>query len=76
MKIHLLLASAFALTSVALSGGLAANSAQAQAREYPWCVNHRGSQDCKYVSYQQCQLAASGWGICEANARTLFYGRR
>ena len=74
MKVHLLLASALALGSIALTSGLAANSAQ--AREYPFCVNHRGSQDCNYTSYQQCQLAASGWGICEANARTGFYGRR
>lgn len=76
MKVHLLVTSAIAFASVALSGGLAVNSAQAQAREYPWCVNHRGAHECRYTTYQQCQLSASGWGICEMNTRTLFYDRR
>lgn len=74
MKARSILAAALASAAMALGSGLTAHSAQAQ--EYPWCVNHRGSQDCSYVTREQCQASASGWGICEANARTAFYGRR
>lgn len=60
------------LSAVALVLGIGF-AAPAQARDYPWCVNHRGSQDCSYVTREQCQASASEYGICEANPRTAFH---
>jgi Protein of unknown function (DUF3551) len=44
----------------------------AAARDYPYCIRGcdfgDGVGDCSYVSYQQCQAAASGRvGTCAAN---------
>jgi len=62
IRLALLVASSAAVTVLS-----APAPAYAEARVYQWCANHRGSMECYYSSYQQCQASASGWGICVEN---------
>ncbi len=62
IKLALLVASSAAVA--ALTTAAPVNAAQ----PYQWCVNHRGSMECYYTSYQQCQASASGWGVCVENS--------
>lgn len=60
----------FALALAAV--GLAIPPAQAQAREYPFCLQGRdtagGRGDCSYPTYQACRATAAGtYAGCYAN---------
>ena len=60
------------LALAVLGTGFAVQSAQAQARDYPFCLQGRDIQtgygDCRYSTYQQCQATASGtYASCYAN---------
>jgi len=46
----------------------------ARAQDYPWCVFTHDETHCDYTTYEQCQAAASGWGGCGRNKRTLDWG--
>ena len=60
------------LALAVLGTGFAVQSAPAQARDYPFCLQGRDIQtcygDCRYSTYQQCQATASGtYASCYAN---------
>jgi hypothetical protein len=60
------------LALAVLGAGFAVQSAPAQARDYPFCLQGRdistGYGDCSYATYQQCQATASGtYASCYAN---------
>ncbi len=60
------------LALAVLGTGFAVQSAPAQARDYPFCLQGRdiatGQGDCSYSTYQQCQARASGtYAGCYAN---------
>jgi hypothetical protein len=60
------------LALAVLGAGVAIQSAPAQARDYPFCLQGRdtagGLGDCRYSTYQQCQATASGtYNSCYAN---------
>ncbi len=65
------------MQKIAVSGAVAmlllaaAPSAQAQAREYPWCARYDWTTtNCGFVSFQQCLATISGiGGRCEQNPR-------
>jgi hypothetical protein len=46
----------------------------AQAQNYPWCADYAGfgSQNCGYITFQQCLAALSGTGgFCNANTQYI-----
>ena len=44
-------------------------SALAQAQNYPWCASYKGTNNCGFVSYEQCMADASGnGGFCQLNS--------
>jgi len=60
------------LALAVLGAGVAIQSAPAQARDYPFCLQGRdtagGLGDCRYSTYQQCQATASGtYNSCYAS---------
>lgn len=60
------------LALAVLGTGFAIQSAPAEAREYPFCLQGRdtasGRGDCSYSTYQQCQATASGtYASCYTN---------
>ena len=60
------------LALAVLGTGFAVQSAPAQARDYPFCLQGRDIQtgygDCRYSTYQRCQATASGtYASCYAN---------
>jgi len=60
------------LALAVLGAGFAMQSAPAEARNYPFCLQGRDIQtgygDCSYSTYQQCQATASGtYNSCYAN---------
>lgn len=65
------------MLALALGGAaIAFGSVEASARDYPYCFVSRSTGspgDCSYLSYQQCQVSASGrGGSCYINPRTAF----
>jgi hypothetical protein len=46
----------------------------ARAQDYPWCVFTFDRSDCSFSTIEQCQAAASGYGGCGRNKRTLDWG--
>jgi len=44
----------------------------ARAQDYPWCVFTFDRTDCSFSTIEQCQAAASGYGGCGRNKRTLW----
>ncbi len=66
------------LIIAALAGISALNStaAQAQGRDYPYCLKEGGEAGpgtCYYTSYAQCQASASGrYAYCYTNPRLSF----
>jgi len=62
----------YLLALAVLGAGFAVQSAPAEARDYPFCLQGRdtagGLGDCRYSTYQQCQATASGtYNSCYAN---------
>lgn len=47
---------------------------RAEAQNYPWCATYSmgmgGSQNCGFVTYEQCQATVSGiGGFCDRNTQ-------
>ncbi|MBR2119650.1 MAG: DUF3551 domain-containing protein [Pseudomonadota bacterium] len=62
----------YLLALAVLGAGFAVQSAPAEARNYPFCLQGRdistGQGDCSYATYQQCQATAAGtYAGCYAN---------
>jgi hypothetical protein len=60
------------LALAVLGTAFAVQSAPAEARNYPFCLQGRdiatGQGDCSYATYQQCQATAAGiYAGCYAN---------
>ncbi len=60
------------LALAVLGAGFAIQSAPAEARDFPFCLQGRdtagGSGDCSYPTYQACQATAAGtYAGCYAN---------
>ena len=64
------------LAVLAASGSIIANAPQAQAYDYPYCLQNRSvgiPGDCSYQNYAQCMDSASGRGAsCNVNPRAAF----
>lgn len=60
---------------LAVAGLLVLSQGQAQATEYPYCLNHveafgGGIERCDYTTMAQCQMSSAGvGGSCYANWR-------
>lgn len=62
----------YLLALAVLGTGFAIQSAPAEARNYPFCLQGRdiatGQGDCSFATYQQCQATAAGtYAGCYAN---------
>jgi hypothetical protein len=60
------------LFALAVLLGAAAIGTRAEAQNYPWCARYSGSmadtQNCGFVSYDQCMETIRGMGgYCEVN---------
>jgi hypothetical protein len=58
----------FALVVIAAAALL---GTPAEARTFPWCVQHSrgGGRNCGFVSFDQCMATARGLGFCVRNPR-------